>query len=71
MTPQEQLSAYENGYQEDLGVGRYACAPKAFEALRVVLDLADRYDRLNDRMWTTSAADEIRAAITTALGETS
>jgi len=42
-------------------------APKTFTALRAVLDLADHYDDLADRMWTSSAADDIRRAITTAL----
>jgi hypothetical protein len=42
-------------------------APLAFTALAAVLDLADHYDDLGDRMWTESAAEDIRRAITTAL----
>lgn len=49
-------------------VDRDDAAPAAFAALSAVLDLAKHYDDIGDRMWTESAANDIRRVVTAALG---
>lgn len=51
-------------------ITREQAAAEAIAALRMLLELADHYDDINDRMWTSSAADDLRHAITTALETT-
>lgn len=71
MTPLEQLDAYaaqDRWFKHDPKIGtgdtRDECAPKAFDALRAVLDIADDCRRITG---ARTVGESIESAITTAL----